>query len=103
MVEDFKRVRSPDLEDEEQGSWSEKMVEKYETMNFPEALTSTQVADGQEDRGFALERQTENDDCRTRQGGRQQHSNTIRADRWNKGGDVKGQLQQEAGVASDKC
>ena len=90
MVDDFKRVRWADLEDEEQGSWCEKMVEKEETMNKSEALTETQVADGQEDRGEEKERQTGND-------GRQQQENTTRADRWNKGGDVIGQQQQEAG------
>ena len=44
MVEDFKRVRWADLEDEEQGSRCEKMVEKEETVNKSEALAETQIA-----------------------------------------------------------
>ena len=79
MVEDFKRVRWADLEDEEQGSRCEQMAEKEEIMNRSEALTETQAADGQEDRGEEKERQTENDDSETWQGCRQQHEDTRQA------------------------
>ena len=51
VVEEFRRVRWADLEDEEQSSRCEQTAEKEEIMNRSETLTETQAAaDRQEDR-----------------------------------------------------
>ena len=79
VVEDFKRVRRADLEDEEQSSRYEQMAEKEEVMNRSETLTETQ----------------NDNDNETWQGAQQQQENTTQADDDNDKARQGGQQKQE--------
>ena len=72
VVEEFKRVRWADLEDEEQNSRYEQMAEKEEIMNRSETLTETQQQEN-------TTQAADDDDDKARQGGQQEQEGTRQA------------------------
>ena len=82
-VEDFKRVRWADLEDEEQSSRYEQMAEKEEIISRSETRTETpndnETWQGGQPQQENTTQAADDDDDKARQGGRQEQEDTRQA------------------------